>query len=164
MVTRYKASGTLRSQAKTANNAGGIRWCAAALFLCVALFASRADAASSAGCEGGGFTLLLPGGSTISGNLTTTIPAGQVGASIQVLGKYVEFKIISSTFGVEDYTLTGVANSLDITRGQRTIVFASKTPDLRGAALTSDVVLELKDESIVIQRTGPGVSMKIQAF
>jgi hypothetical protein len=58
--------------------------------------------------------------------------------------------------------LTGTANPLDITGEMPTIVFASKIPDHRGLALTSDVSVESSGESLVISRTGPGLSMKIQ--
>jgi hypothetical protein len=42
-------------------------------------------------------------------------------------------------------------------------VFASKVPDHRGLALAGDLTVELKGADIVLQRTGPGLSMKIQA-
>jgi hypothetical protein len=42
-------------------------------------------------------------------------------------------------------------------------VFASKVPDHRGLALAGDLTVELKGADIVLQRSGPGLSMKIQA-
>ena len=36
-----------------------------------------------------------------------------------------------------NWTLTGAANPADMTGGRRTVVFAEKTPDLRGATLTA---------------------------
>jgi hypothetical protein len=128
-----------------------------------ATFATRTRAASSAGCEGGGFSVLLPGGAVESGEQRTSIPAASLGESFLVRGKYVEFAVVSGTFGIRDYTLTGAPNPLDITAGARTIIFARKTPDHRGLALTDNADLELKDTDIVIERTGPGLSMKIQA-
>jgi hypothetical protein len=86
-----------------------------------------------------------------------------VGSLFLVKGKYVEFSVSSSTFGVWDWTLTGAPNPLDLTGGTRTVVFTRKTPHHKGLTLTSDVSVEISRESLVIQRTGPGLSMKIQA-
>ena len=78
-------------------------------------------------------------------------------------GKYLEFEVVSSTFGVVNHLFTGAPNALDITGGMRTVVFARKTPDHRGLTLTGPLSVELKGADIVIGRTGPGLSMKIQA-
>jgi hypothetical protein len=45
----------------------------------------------------------------------------------------------------------------------RTIAYARKTPDHRGLTLTGALSVEPSDTDIVISRTGPGLSMKIQA-
>ena len=119
---------------------------------------NRTFAAASAGCQGGGFTLL-----GLSGNQRGAVPAGSVPGSFLVKGKYVEFTVDAATFGVRDWTLTGVANPLDITGGRRTVVFASKIPDHRGVVLNGDVQINSSGGSLVITRTGPGVTMKIQA-
>jgi hypothetical protein len=116
-----------------------------------------AFAASSAGCAGGGFSLL-----GLSGDQRTIVVAGKVGAAFLVKGKYVEFTVDSDTFGVRDWTLTGAPNKLDITGGRRTVVFAGKIPDHRGLSLTGDVFVRSAGESLVISRTGDGLSMKIQ--
>ena len=121
-----------------------------------------ASAASSKGCEGGGFTLVLPA-SSVSGSQRGTLPAGALGTGFTVRGKYVEFEVDSATFGIRNYTLTGVPNPLDITGGVPTVVFARKTPDHRGLALTGSLQFRLKDTDVELTRTGPGVSMKIQA-
>jgi hypothetical protein len=113
--------------------------------------------ASSAGCVGGGFTVL-----GVSGKRKATIPASSVPKSFLVKGKYVVFNVDSATFGVRDWTLTGAPNPLDITGEIPTIVYASKIPDHRGLSLTSDVSVESDRESLVISRTGPGISMKLQ--
>lgn len=118
----------------------------------------RSLAAASAGCEGGAFTLL-----GLSGDQRATVPASSVPSSFLVKGKYVEFTVDAATFGVRDWTLSGAPNPLDITGGQRTVVFASKMPDHRGAVLNSDIRVDNSGGSIVISRTGPGVAMKIQA-
>src|SRR5438128_8000983 len=123
-----------------------------------------ANAASSAGCEGGGFVISgLNDGSTVSTDGTTTIPASNLGTGFLVEGRYVEFTVVSASFGVQDWTLTGVPNPLDITGNLRTVVYDSKTPDHRGLILTGDVTVERKGPDIVLSRQGPGLTMKIQA-
>jgi len=122
------------------------------------------NAASSAGCEGGGFVITgLNDGGTVSTDGITTIPASNLGAGFLVNGTYVEFTVVSASFGVQDWTLTGAPNPLDITGNSHTVVFDSKTPDHRGLVLTSDVTVERKDTDIILVRQGPGLTMKIQA-
>lgn len=126
--------------------------------------ADRAIAASSDACAGGGFTISgLRDGTTV-GDGVTTIPASNVGPSFSVKGRYVEYLVVTSTFGIKDYLFTGAANAADMTGGQRTPVWAEKTPNHRGLVLTSDVTVDIDDEEIVIQRAGTGgLSMKIQS-
>jgi hypothetical protein len=123
----------------------------------VMLTAQAAFAASSAGCIGGGFSLL-----GLSGDQRTIVAASKVDAAFLVKGRYVEFTVDSATLGVRDWTLTGAPNDLDITNGRRTVVFASKIPDHRGLALTGDLSVRIARESLVISRAGEGLSMKIQ--
>src|SRR5213593_4587509 len=119
------------------------------------------QAASSAGCEGGGFVISgLNDRSTIGIDGRFTITADNLGPSVLVDGKYVEFTVVSETFGVEDWTLTGEPNPLDITGN---VVFDSKTPDHRGLVLTGDVTVERKGTDIILVRQGPGLTMTIQA-
>jgi hypothetical protein len=127
------------------------------------LGAARAVAATSAGCAGGGFSLVRADRSTVSGDQKRSLPAAPFGPRFQVKGRYVEFTIDAPTFGVRDWALTGAPNPLDLTGGKRTVVFASKIPDHRGLALTGDLSVELKGTDIVLKRSGPGLSMKIQA-
>jgi hypothetical protein len=124
---------------------------------------AQLNAASSAGCEGGGFSIVLPGGQVVSGEQETQIPATALGTSFLVRGKYAEFEVVSATFGVRNQALTGAANPLDITGGVRTVIFARKTPDHRGLALSGDMEVEIRESDLVIEREGRGVSMKIQA-
>ena len=126
--------------------------------------AEKAFAATAAGCEGGGFTITrLADGTTVNDG-ETTIPAANLGEVFFVDGRYIEFFVVSSTFGIRDYTFTGAANPKDITGGVRTPVWAEKTPDHRGLVLTSAVTVEIGDEDIVIERSGTGgLTMKIQA-
>jgi hypothetical protein len=123
-----------------------------------ALSAGRGSAAASAGCAGGGFSVLGR-----SGDQTATVPAAAVPATFLVKGTYVEFTVVSATFGIRDYTFTGAPNALDMTGGRRTVVFASKTPDHRGLSLTGDVSVQLSGEGVTVTRSGTGLSMKIQA-
>jgi hypothetical protein len=92
------------------------------------------------------------------------VSAANLPSTFLVKGKYVEFTVDAATFGLYNWTLTGAANSLDITGGKRTVVFSSKLPDHRGLVLTSDLMVDdSSGESLVISRTGPGLSMSIQA-
>jgi hypothetical protein len=124
----------------------------------LATTAGRSHAANSTGCEGGGFSVL-----GLSGSQDVTLRPAQIPAAFLVRGRYVEFTVVSSTLGIENYTFTGAPNPLDMTGGRRTVVFASKTPDHRGLSLTGDMRIRLNGEKLVLQRTGPGLDMKIQA-
>ncbi|GLZ86441.1 hypothetical protein Pres01_24920 [Metapseudomonas resinovorans] len=126
------------------------------------LLGQQAYAAKDAGCEGGGFTVELPGG-PVSGLTETTIPASSLGTSFTVRGKFVVFVVDAATLGVRNYTLTGAPNPLDMTGGVPTTIFASKTPDLQGVALNGNLTLELDGPDVLLARSGPGVGMKIQA-
>jgi hypothetical protein len=128
--------------------------------------ATAANAAASDGCEGGGFSLVLPGGAVrapADDELRTTIAADELGERFLVRGRYVEFTVDAATFGVRDWTLTGAPNPLDITGEQRTAVFASKTPDHRGLTLDEDLELRMRDSRVVLEREGTDLAMKIQA-
>ena len=140
------------------------QWGIGAAILALACMASvvlagQGNAASSNGCEGGGFTVLGLRGTDVK----TSVPAAGLPATFLVKGKYVEFTVVAKSFGITNYTLTGAANPLDITGGRRTVVFASKTPDHRGLVLTGAVGVELKDTDLVLERQGPRLSMKLQA-
>lgn len=133
-----------------------LRAISAAAALVLAL-TGTAGAASSKGCDGGGFTLL-----GLSGKIRGSVPAGSVPSSFLIKGKYVEITVDAATFAVTNWTLTGAPNVLDITGGRRTIVFASKTPNHRGLALTGDLLIDSDDEQMTIMRSGPGLTMKLQ--
>ena len=106
----------------------------------------NAQAASSNGCEGGGFTLV-----------------DQAGGRLGVRGTYISYDVDRSTFAIYDHAFTGAANPKDITGGVRTPVFASKVPDHRGLALTSTVSSQVTGSDLVLAATGPGLAMKIQS-
>lgn len=118
-----------------------------------------AFAADSAGCEGGGFTVLGK-----SGAQNVSVAPGAVASVFRVQGRYVQFDVDAASFGVLNYTMTGVANKVDITGGRVTPVFESKMPDHRGLVLNGAVSVELSSSAdIVLTRSGPGLTMKIQA-
>ncbi len=129
---------------------------------------SPVQAAKSAGCEGGGYKLVNLSTNTVvaSGEVDRTIPAASLGASTArfgVRGVYNGFDVGLADFAVFDYAFTGAPNPLDMTGGVRTPVFASKLPNHRGLTLTSAITAELSGDDMVISRTGPGLTMKIQA-
>src|SRR3954452_7251413 len=93
------------------------------------LMSDRAAAAASAGCDGGGYSIVLPSGAVVKGDQATKVPASALGTSFLVKGKYIEFTVLSAGLGVRNWTFTGAPNPLDLTGGRRTVVFASKIPD-----------------------------------
>ena len=115
----------------------------------------RLQAAASAGCEGGGFRIVLANGTTLSGEVDSSVTAANLGTRFQVRGKYVEFDVVAATFEVLNYTFTGAPNPLDMTGGVRTPVFERKTPNHRGLVLTGRLNVELGEEDLEIDRSGP---------
>lgn len=156
-ISGYAAA--IRAYIKANHHIGAYRHYFVAIFL-ISLFtlAGGQALAFSDKCDGGGFTVL-----GLSGKQKKTVPAGSVSSSFLVKGKYVEFTVDAATFGIRNWTLTAAPNREDITGGVRTVVFASKIPDHRGIVLNSGVSVDLNNESLVLKRTGPGLSMKIQA-
>jgi hypothetical protein len=148
------------------------RWSRAAIAAAVVLtfvtVAPPAQAASSKGCVDGGYELVNRATGAVvasarTGEVDRTVTAASLGSDFLVRGRYNEFRVRAADFALFDYAFTGAANELDITGGRRTPVFASKVPNHRGLTLTSGVAVELDEEDLVISRTGPGLSMKIQA-
>jgi hypothetical protein len=126
---------------------------------------TTASAASSKGCDGGGFTLRLSDGSSVKPDFRGSLAASRLagGARVQVRGKYVSFDIDPATFAVYDYAFTGAPNPLDQTGGRRIVLYAGKVPDHRGLALTAAATIRLDKENLELGRTGSGLSMKLQA-
>lgn len=155
-----RCAAIIRESIGAAQSGRVLRHFGAAVFMLslLAVMSSQVFAATSKSCDGGGFTVL-----GLSGKQSLTIPAGSFGNSFLVRGKYVQFSVDAATFGVRDWTLTGAPNPLDITGGVWTPVFTSKIPDHRGLVLTSGITVKMDKESLVISRTGPGLTMKIQA-
>lgn len=130
--------------------------------------ANPAVAASSDSCANGSFRLVnLATGAVVAnaagGEVRRVIPAASLGDKFGVRGRYIQFDVRSRDFAVLNYRFTGAANEEDITGGRSTPVFASKVPQLRGATLTSGVDSRLRDEDLVIQRSGSAASIKLQA-
>ena len=121
-----------------------------------AVLSGPAHAASSKGCEGGGYTVLGHGP-----GFTGTVPAPSGRFTVQ--GTYTRFDVDPTTFAVYDQGFTGAPNELDQTGGQPTGIYASKVPDHRGLLLSSPIGLEIDGTDIELSRTGTGLSMKLQA-
>lgn len=129
-------------------------------------FAGPVEAAKSSGCEGGGYRLVNLSTNTVvtSGDVTSTVSAASFAGNPRfgVRGLYTEFDVGLADFAVFNYAFTGAPNPLDMTGGVRTPVWASKLPDHRGLMLTSGISVESVAGDLVITRTGPGLTMKIQ--
>src|SRR5215208_3903090 len=108
-----------------------------------------AEAAKGGTCSS--FTVSTDGRS-FSGDQDRTIRASQVGQTIAVRGKYIKFTARSRDFAVLNYKHTG-ANSPR----------ADKNLPINGETLTSGVSLDLNNEAVVLERSGGGQDMKIQA-
>jgi hypothetical protein len=128
----------------------------------VALTETTATAAKAGTCEG--FTVTV-GARSFTGNQRVTIPAAQVGQSINVTGRYVTFSVVASTFETRDYTLTGADSprpDKDLPLDGPSVVFTSKLPQ-HGDVLDGNLSLRLSNEGIVLERAGVRQDMKIQA-
>ncbi len=125
--------------------------------------APAAHAAKSDTCAG--FSVVV-NGTTYRGEQERVIPARAVGSGpIRVRGKYVRFSVQPSTFAARNYTLTGADSpdpDKDLPLDGPTVVFESKVPN-HGAVLTSGLSLELRPDGVVMERSGAGQDMKIQA-
>jgi hypothetical protein len=95
--------------------------------------------------------------------LRTTAKAQIVEPTLLVTGKYTTFEIDTATLGIRNYAFTGAPNKEDLTGGKYTLVWQEKTPDLKGAVLTGDLTVQIKQEQLEVTRSGGGVTMKIQA-
>lgn len=134
---------------------------AAAALLAIS-WSNPAQAAKSVGCDGGGFTVVLPGGRSV-GQGDTTVGAAALGQTFLVRGRYIEFTVVSASFGIRNYLFTGAANPEDITGNRRTVVWTEKTPNHRGLALSGSMTVEIKDSELSIQRESGPLTMTISA-
>lgn len=141
--------------------------CAVALllsgFLVLATLPPAAEAAKGGTCAAFSVTT---GGTTYRGDQDRTIPADRIGDRIRVDGRYIEFGVRTRDFAVLDYRHTGL-DSPDPDRNlpigpAGTTIFESKVP-LHGKTLTSPVSLSLNNEGVVLERSGGGQDIKIQA-
>ena len=133
-----------------------------------ALTTSETSLLTRASCAGGAFRLVnLNTGRTVgdarSGEFRRTVSASDLGPQFAVRGRYVQFVVRSADFAVLDYAFTGAPNPDDMTGGRFTPVFAGKVPDHRGLALGGGIEARLRDEDLVLRRSGSRLEMKIQA-
>jgi hypothetical protein len=122
----------------------------------LAFIFALASATAYAGKVCAGFTVTLSDGRTFSGNQRVGVAVAP-GATAQVRGSFVSYTIQLDTFTVTNYTLNS-----NITGNQPKVIFVRKQP-LHGRTLTSNTTIELNGEQAVFQRSGGGVSMKIQS-
>jgi hypothetical protein len=143
----------LKSKMQSFNLRGG----AAGIILLLTLFVLNASPAYAGKDCSGAFTVRLSDGRVISGQqIKVSIPVG-AGLTAQMSGKFVNFTVDLDTFRVTNYTLQS-----NITANQPAVIFARKEP-LHGKILTGTLSIDLNSEQAVLQRSGGGQSMKIQA-
>ena len=148
--------GTIRRHSGVATVIAGAAAVLGLLVSGTAVLSGPAQAASSTGCEGGGFTV-LGHGPGFSGSVPA--PAGR----FLVQGRYAQFEVNPSDFAVFNQAFTGAPNPLDQTGGHFTPIYASRIPDHRGLTLTSPISLSISGTDLQISRTGTGLSMKLTA-
>ncbi|HEX8476007.1 MAG TPA: hypothetical protein VF666_18555 [Pyrinomonadaceae bacterium] len=124
--------------------------------LLLGMFTLGSSSASAGKDCSGGFTVTLSDGRVFSGEQDSVIAVG-AGQTAQITGKFVSFTVDLNTFTVTNYTLNS-----DITANQPAVIFARKEP-LHGRVLTSSLSIDINSEQMVLQRSGAGQSMKIQA-
>jgi hypothetical protein len=122
----------------------------------LAFIFALASSTAYAGKVCASFTVTLSDGRTFSGNQNVGV-AVSPGATAQVRGSFVSYTIQLDTFTVIDYTLNS-----QITGNQPKLIFVRKQP-LHGRTLTGNMTIELNGEQATFQRSGGGVSMKIQS-
>ena len=119
--------------------------------------AGPAEAATSAGCTGGGFTATLPSGATVTPGASTKVATTTLAADavVKVRGRYVEFDVAPVTGNVYNYVYTGADNPMSMTPGVRTPVWASRTLDL-GPVLRGEVELRSDGSDLLLLSKGSG--------
>jgi hypothetical protein len=133
----------------------------ALLTLAVAtMFGPRAFAAKSDGCS----TAPFVSGARVDGNSNNgTIAAANLPETISITGENVEFQVDSATLRVRNFLLTGSPSAPNRLTNSPLVVFASKSPDLRGLKLTSDISIQNSGGTLNLTRAGAGITLKIQA-
>jgi hypothetical protein len=134
----------------------GIGCLLASMLTSAPAYAAKEDGGNEDKCAGGAFSVVT-GSGVLTGNQNAVI-SKTAGTNFSVQGKFVSFDVVPATLGVLNYTLSTAA-----TNTQPIVAFASKTPNLQALVLSSDISVSLQDGTITIQRTGSGISMKIQA-
>jgi hypothetical protein len=168
----YKVTG-MKSLVRTGLHLGNCMLLAAALMIAPLAYADKGSnggggstgggggegesGGGKAACAAGAFTVVTKH-TVLAGDQNSTLAASLLGTSFTVQGKYVTFDVVSSTFGIQNYTFNASSSF-----AAPIVAFAAKTPVLGTLTLTSDVSVSISGQTISIQRTGPGISMKIQA-
>ena len=162
----YKVMG-MKPLVRTGLHWGNCMLLAAALLIASLAYADKGSSGGGSGgegesggnatCTGGAFTIVTKH-AVLAGDQNATLAASALGTTFSVQGKYVSFDVVSNTFGIQNYTFNASS-----TFPAPVVAFAAKTPVLGTLALTSDVSVSISGQSLAIQRTGAGISMKIQA-
>ena len=117
-------------------------------------------AAKSSGCSTAPFVI----GAGVDGNASNgTIAAANLQETISITGENVEFQVDSATLGIRNFLLTGSPSASNRLTNSPLVVFASKSPDLRGLKLTSDIQVQNSGGTLNLTRAGVGIALKIQA-
>ncbi|MCW2605932.1 MAG: hypothetical protein JWO60_625 [Frankiales bacterium] len=127
------------------------------------LLPTAASAATSAGCEGGGFSVTQLTGRTTSGSTTTrsSLASTPADARLLVRGRYVEFAFAPVSGNIYDYVYTGAANATSMTSA-RTPVWESKTLSL-GPVLRGEVEVRTDGTDLTVLSRGSAGKVKVQA-
>jgi hypothetical protein len=126
--------------------------------------APAAQAATSASCAGGGFTVSLPDGGSVSGTQTAKLSTATMAsdAVLHVTGRYVEFDFAPVTGNVYNYVYTGASNPQSLTNGVRTPIWESRTLDL-GPVLRTETEVRPDGGDLQLLARGKAGKVKIQA-
>jgi hypothetical protein len=117
----------------------------------------EAEGGGKDACVGGAFSIVTAS-RIVAGDQASTLSKADLGPRFTIQGRFVKFDVVSETFGIANYTFLASA-----TQPQPIVAFASKTPKAGTLSLTSDVAVSIQGAALTLQRTGTGVSMKIQA-
>ena len=124
--------------------------------------AAPASAATSTGCEGGGFAVTLPSGRTVKGDQDVRVDSRDLTSAslLRFRGRYVEFDVAPTTGAITHWVYTGAANPVSMT-STRTTVWASKTLD-RGPGTKGRSEISLTGDSLRVLVSG-NIKVKVQA-
>jgi hypothetical protein len=122
----------------------------------LAIIYALSSPATYAGKVCANFTVTLSDGRSFGGKQDVSVAVAP-GATAQVRGQFVSYTIQLDTFTVTNYTLKS-----NLTGNQPKVIFVRKQP-LHGRTLASNLTIDLSGEQAVFERSGGGLSMKIQS-